>query len=92
VPDGGESFDDVMERARDFFENVLLPLEGKAERVLVVSHGAFMRSAIRYVTGRPLKDYWEGVQPNCCVHIIEISGGKASIKEIAKSFLVQCER
>lgn len=87
VPDGGESFDDVMERARDFFENVLLPLEGKAERVLVVSHGAFMRSAIRYVTGRPLKDYWEGVQPNCCVHIIEVSGGKCSVKAMSLSFL-----
>jgi len=48
----------------------------------------FMRSAIRYVTGRPLKDYWQGVQPNCCVHIIDISGGKATVKEMSKSFLL----
>ena len=87
VPDGGESFDDVLVRTREFFNEVLLPLEGKAGRVLVVSHGAFMRSVIRYVSGRPLKDYWQGVQPNCCVHIIEILEGKMSVKEMSKSFL-----
>jgi broad specificity phosphatase PhoE len=86
VPKGGESFDDVTARARDFFENVLFPLEGKAERVLAVSHGAFMRSVIRYVTDRPLKDYWQGVQPNCCVHVIGISGGKPSVKAMSVSF------
>lgn len=86
VPDGGESFDDVTARAREFFEEVLLPLEGKAERILAVSHGAFMRSMVRHVTGRALKDYWQGVQPNCCVHAVEISGGKASVKAMALSF------
>ena len=40
-----------------------------------------------YVSGRPLKDYWQGVQPNCCVHIIEILEGKMSVKEMSKSFL-----
>jgi broad specificity phosphatase PhoE len=86
VPCGGESFDDVMARVRDFFDNVLSPLEGKVERVLAVSHGAFMRSVIRYVTGRPLKDYWQGVQPNCCVHVIEMSGGRSSVKSMSMTF------
>lgn len=86
VPDGGESFADVAARVRDFFENVLVPLEGRAERVLAVSHGAFMRSVVRHVTGCPLKDYWRGVQPNCCVHVVEISGGKASLKSLSLSF------
>ena len=87
VPDGGESFDDVLARAREFFDEVLLPLEGKANRVLVVSHGAFMRSAVRHVTGRPLEDYWQGVQPNCCVHVIEILHGKPSVKAMSLSFV-----
>ncbi|MBO5941100.1 MAG: histidine phosphatase family protein [Kiritimatiellae bacterium] len=86
VPQGGESFDEVLARARDFFEQAILPLEGKAERVLVVSHGAFMRSAIRYITNRPLKDYWQGVQPNCCVHILEVLGGKTTVKELSRVF------
>lgn len=89
VPDGGESFDDVTARAREFFEDVLLPLEGKAERVLAVSHGAFMRAMVRHVTGRALKDYWQGVQPNCCVHVVSISGGKASVEAMSLSFLDQ---
>ena len=87
VPDGGESFDDVAARAREFFEKVLLPLEGKAGRVLAVTHGAFMRSVMRYVTGRPLKDYWQGVQPNCCVHVVGISGGEPFLKATGVSFL-----
>ena len=87
VPDGGESFDEVTARARAFFEDVLIPLEGKAERVLAVSHGAFMRSVVRHVSGRALKDYWHGVQPNCCVHVVEIIGGKASLKAMSLSFL-----
>ena len=86
VPNGGESFDDVLARARDFFEEVLRPLEGKAQRVLVVSHGAFMRSLTRYVTGRALKDYWQGVQPNCCVHVVEISGGTPAVKAMSLCF------
>ncbi len=86
IPDGGESFDDVLARVREFFEQVLLPLEGKAERVLAVSHGAFMRSVVRHVTGRALEYYWQGVQPNCCVHVIEISGGVASMRSMAISF------
>jgi len=87
VPDGGESFDDVLARAREFLEEVLLPLEGKAERVLAVSHGAFMRSMVRLITGRALKDYWQGSQPNCCVHVVEISGGRPSIKAMSLTFL-----
>ena len=86
VPDGGESFDEVLARVRSFFEEVLMPLEGSADRVLAVSHGALMRALVRYVTGRPLKDYWQGAQPNCCVHVVEISGGKASMKSASLSF------
>ena len=87
VPDGGESFNDVTARVRAFFEDVLIPLEGKVERVLAVSHGAFMRSVVRYVSGRELKDYWQGTQPNCCVHVVEIIGGKAFMKAMSLSFL-----
>ena len=86
VPDGGESFDDVLSRARSFFKEVLLPLEGAVDRVLVVSHGAFMRSVVRLVADREMKDYWQGAQPNCCVHVVEISGGKPSVKALSLSF------
>lgn len=86
VPDGGESFDDLLVRAREFVREVILPLEGKVGRVLVVSHGAFMRSLIRCVTDRPLKDYWQGVQPNCCVHVVEVSAGRLSVKEMSRIF------
>ena len=86
VPDGGESFDDLLTRADEFIREVLLPLEGNVGRVLVVSHGAFMRSLIRCVTDRPLKDYWQGVQPNCCVHIVEILNGNLSVREMSRTF------
>ena len=87
VPDGGESFDDLLARARSFVEEVILPLEDDGiGRVLVVSHGAIMRSFVRLVTNRPLEDYWLGAQPNCCVHVFEVLGGRCRMKEMAKIF------
>ena len=87
VPDGGESFNDLLARARSFVEEVILPLEDDGiGRVLVVSHGAIMRSFVRLVTNRPLEDYWLGSQPNCCVHVFEVLGGRCRMKEMAKIF------
>ncbi len=86
VPDGGESFDDVLGRVRDFFENELRSLEGSVGRVLVVCHGALMRSVVRYVAERPMDDYWQGAQTNCCVHVVEMAHGMCSMKEMALTF------
>lgn len=85
--DGAESFDDVAERVREFFNAELAAYEGKLNRVLVVSHGGILRTVLRLATGRPIDDYWKGAQPNCCAHIVCFSDGRITLKARAKTFV-----
>ncbi len=78
-PPGAESFAAVEARLVDFMEGELRPLEGSCERVLVVSHGGMMRTVLRHLLKTPLSEYWNGRQPNCCVHIVKLEGGQFSL-------------
>ena len=80
VPRGGESYEEVLARVRDFLEGELKPLEGTCERVLVVAHGGLLRAVVSAVTGAALDDYWRGRQPNCCVHLVELRDGCFALK------------
>lgn len=84
--EGEESFLEVEERFAGFLNDELMPLEGKCESVLLVTHGAFMRSAMRYLLKFPLADYWKGRQPNCCVHHAKLENGKCSVIEQSAVF------
>jgi len=79
VPDGGETFDEVAARVRDFVFGEMAPLEGSVRRVLAVAHGVVLRTAVRLATGAPLGDFWRGAQPNCCVHVFSLAGGRLSL-------------
>ena len=80
VPRGGESYAEVLARVRDFLERELKPLEGRCGRVLVVAHGGLLRAVMTTVTGSALDDYWRGRQPNCCVHLVELKGGRFTLR------------
>jgi len=84
--DGAESFADVERRARDFFDSELASLEGRYQDVLVVAHGGLMRTVRRMLVGVPLADYWKGRQPNCCVHEIDLTGGRFTLTAEARVF------
>ena len=81
VPRGGESYDEVMSRVRDFLEHELKPLEGTCERVLVVAHGGLLRAVMATVADVHLDDYWRGRQPNCCVHLVTLEDGRFTLRE-----------
>ena len=81
VPRGGESYASVLERTRDFLERELKPLEGTCSRALVIAHGGFLRAVATVVTGAGLDGYWEGRQPNCCAHLVELKDGAFELKE-----------
>ena len=81
VPHGGESYAEVLSRARDFLDGELKPLEGTCSRVLVVAHGGLLRAVTTVVTGAPLDDYWKGRQPNCCAHLVDLKNGVFTLKE-----------
>lgn len=79
--EGEESFLAVEERFGGFLHDELMPLEGKCKSILLVTHGAFMRSAMRYILKFPIDDYWKGRQPNCCVHRVRLENGQCSVME-----------
>lgn len=79
VPRGGETFAQVLARVGDFIENALKPLEGECGSVLVVAHGGILHAVVTLVLGLDVSRFWEGRQRNCCVHQVDISGGRLSL-------------
>ena len=57
-PEGAESFAQLYARSGEFVKQVLLPLEGTYETVLVVAHGALNRSILNAVLDIPVSDFW----------------------------------
>ena len=80
-PEGAESLDEVDARVRDFLASEIAPLEGVCENVLAVSHGGLMRALVRFLLNLPLERFWDGRQPNCCVHVVRCEGGVFSLAE-----------
>ena len=85
--DSAEPFDAVATRVREFIDEVLAPLSGTASRILVVAHGGVLRTVLRLVAGLPLSGFWEGPQPNCCAHVVEVDGPHVTLKARAVTFL-----
>ena len=79
VPRGGETFEQVFARVRDFLEGELKPLEGKCGSVLVVAHGGVLHAVVTLVLGLDVSRFWEGRQRNCCIHVVDLSGGRFSL-------------
>ena len=75
TPPGGESFDDVSARTKDFVQKEIEPLYGKAGRIMIVAHGALNKGVMRYLKNLELKDYWAGgLQQNCGPEIFSYDG------------------
>ncbi len=78
----GEDFIQVIARARSFIHEVLLPLAGHAEHVMIASHGALIRCFLRCIEERPLAEFWGGTaQRNCAVTHLELEEGRFRIVE-----------
>ncbi len=77
---GGESFRDVNKRTKSFIDEVLTPLEGKRNSVLVASHVNAIRSFILQLNDRPLKDFKKTTfNQNCAVAKFVCENGKITM-------------
>ena len=85
-PERAESFDRLFERSRQFLEQRLLPLEKKYDKVLVVAHGALLRSMINPLAGIPLKDFWKEKMGNCAVSVLRLEDGSFSLLEQGREY------
>ncbi len=83
----GESFADVYERIDDFLDNEIKPLEQNhdIENVLVVCHGAVIRTFLTRIKKMQLDEFWTIYQPNCSVNQIELKDGVFTL--IRENFL-----
>lgn len=80
----GESFEAVYARIDDFLEHEIKPLErdSAVENVLVVCHGAVIRTFLTRIRNMELDEFWSIRQPNCSVNRILLKDGIfTSIKE-----------
>lgn len=84
-PVGAESFAQLYKRSGEFVDQVLLPLEGTYETVLVVAHGGVNRSILNPVLNIPLDDFWRVHMGNCATAILDCADGKLSLLEYTDS-------
>lgn len=76
---GGDTFEEVIERGKEFFDEVILPLEGHCENILIVAHGGFNRSQLNRLLGISLEEYWKISLPNCAASILEVKNGELKV-------------
>lgn len=80
-PAGAESFQDIIERGRDFLQEQIVPLEGRCQNVLIVAHGALNRGILTAIGGICLADFWDISLPNCAASILSLEEGQFRILE-----------
>lgn len=75
APNGGESYEELVARTKDFIEDVVVTNSKTMERMLIVAHGALNKALMLNLNHDEIKNFWEGIfQRNCCVNIFEING------------------
>ena len=85
-PAGGETFEELYNRCKNFIEEVIIPAENKYETMLIVGHGALIRGFIHNINHRPSKDFWIVTHKNCSVTIVDCIDGKLTLLEEAKIY------
>ena len=80
----GESITEVMLRTQEFLKELIAKDDGKT--YLVSTHGCALRAMLNFLYDDP-DDYWHGHVPyNCCVNIIEVRNGEATLIEEDKIY------
>ncbi len=77
APEGGETYEEVCARTRDFMEKVIIPLSKKEPeaKVLLAGHGALIKTIYIYLKHLEIKNMWDGeFLQNCSVTIFDIDG------------------
>ena len=85
--EGAETLQMVGMRLRDFLENEIRPLDGKADRVLCVAHSLVLKALVHELSGDSAPDSAKKViQRNCCVHTVRYDNGRFTLVETGRIF------
>lgn len=86
-PEKGENYKEVQDRAVEFYQEKILPLSTECERILLVSHGAWIKTLLTYLKNLPLSEIWTGsFIKNCSISIVETDGSSSRVIEEGKTF------
>ncbi len=78
--EGAETFYDLQQRAVETLTQLAEKHIG--DTILVVSHGAYIKSFLSFIEGRHLKDFWQPPRmKNCCHSIVNFENGKFEIEQ-----------
>ena len=79
--DGAESFQAMAARAESFLSEKILPLEASCGNVLVVAHGALIRSLViaARIPDHSIANFWGAPYYNCCVSRLDLTAQKFSL-------------
>lgn len=83
APEGGESFEEVCARTREFVQTQIEPLykDFKDGRILVTAHGACLSSLMCYLENRGVDRFWgDGLKKNCEETVYVYDGNKWKLK------------
>lgn len=81
---GAESFHELQARAISALNDIVEECKGEDHRVLVVSHGAFLKSALIAYEGRTLDDIWQHPHIDNCGHsIVQYVNGNPTVIKFA---------
>lgn len=88
VPDKhGETIEHMIERAKNFLQEVVEPLETTCERIMIVAHGALNRGLMCHILNHGKDKLWNGaVQKNCSAIIVDYTTGKYNVIDENKLF------
>lgn len=86
APPKGESIQDICQRTKEFFQELIHHRELEDKNILITTHGCAARALLQNVY-IGVEDFWHGcVPPNCSISIVESSKGKARLVEEDKVF------
>lgn len=85
--EGGETLEQICERAKEFLEEVIEPQAKELERIMIVAHGAMNKALMCHIKKHEIDQYWSGgLQRNCGVIIVKLEDGKYSVVDETKIF------
>lgn len=75
--DEGESLNELIERGKNFLDDILKKHCKDCERIMVVAHGAMNKAIMMSIKNQPLSEFWSGgLQKNCNVIIVDYDEGR----------------
>lgn len=76
-PEEGESIDSIMARTKQFVQEVIEPLYGQFERIMIVGHGALLAATLCYLENHGKEKFWAGgLKGNCGTIKFDFDGKK----------------